>query len=69
MLVVDISINRYKYIKSIFIHRIETADDGNHTYRIEKPEGFEDKLIKHQYEDGALILLKKALDIIVGDEQ
>jgi len=65
VLVVDLSVNRLRAIESIFIHRIKTGENGDNVYRIEKPEGFEDELIEHQYNDGALKLLKKALDIIL----
>lgn len=65
MLIIDISLNRNLYIDEIFIHRIETGRDGINSYRIKKPEGFEDKLIKHRYTDDSKILLKKVLDIII----
>jgi len=66
MLVVDISVNRIEEIETILIHRIETSNDGVNTYRIEHPTGFETKLIKHKYSDGALELLHKALHIILA---
>jgi hypothetical protein len=65
MLVIDVSINREELIDTILIHRIKDGKTGLHTYRIEKPKGFEKILILHQYEDGYMPLLKKALDIIL----
>ena len=65
MLVIDVSLNRNLYIDTIFIHRIKTGKNGLNTYRIEKPEGFEDKLIKHKYKDDYKLLLKKVLSIIL----
>jgi len=67
MLVIDLSVNRVKYIDSILIQRIKTGTTGNNTYKIVRPEGFERIEIKHQYNDGALKLLKKALDIIITE--
>jgi len=69
MLVVDISVNRIEKVDTILIHRIETNNNGVHTYRIERPVGFEDKLIKHRYSDGALELLHKALHVILKGEE
>lgn len=65
MLVIDVSINRAKLIDTILIHRIQTGKNDNNVYRIERPKGFENQLIKHIYSDGYLPLLKKALDIII----
>jgi hypothetical protein len=65
VLVIDASINRAELIDTILIHRIKDGKDGINTYRIEKPEGFEKKLIKHKYSDGYLPLLKQAVDIIL----
>jgi len=65
MLVIDISVNRIEKIDTILIHRIETKSDGINVYRIERPTGFEDRLIKHRYSDGALELLHKALHVIL----
>lgn len=67
MLVIDVSINRAELIDTILIHRIKDGKDGVNTYRIEAPKGFEKKLIKHRYDDGYMPLLKKALDIILGE--
>lgn len=69
MLVIDVSINREKYIDTILIHRIRTGKDGINTYRIVKPEGFEKKLIKHRYDDLYMPLLKAALDIILAKKE
>jgi len=68
MLVADLSINRVEYIDTIFIQRIKTGENGDNVYKIVKPEGFENTLIEHQYDDGALKLLKKALDIILKEQ-
>lgn len=64
MLVADISLNRKKYIDSIYIHRIGGLPPGNCKYRIEKPEGYEDKIFIHKYSDGYLPLLCKCLNYI-----
>lgn len=66
MLVIDVSINRSELIDTILIHRIKTnKKTGVYIYRIEEPKGFEDKLIRHKYDNGYLPLLKKAIDIIL----
>ena len=69
MLVIDISVNRIEKVDTILIHRIETNDNGINVYRIECPIGFEDRLIKHRYSDGALELLRKALHVILEGEK
>lgn len=69
MLVIDVSINRRKFIDTIMINRLEELEDKDavYTYVIREPEGFEDKLIKHKYSDGYMPLLKKALDIMLKE--
>ncbi len=64
MLVIDVSLNRVHYIDEIQIHRCETGENGDNTYRIVRPEGFEDVRIKHRYDSGYLPLLKQVIDII-----
>jgi hypothetical protein len=67
MLVIDVSLNRKKFIDTIMIHRIKTdKKTGIYTYRIVEPKGFEDQLIKHKYSDRYMPLLKKAINIILG---
>lgn len=61
MLVVEITINLQKTVEELHIHRAKTAKNGNHTYRIVKPEGFGDIEIKHHYDKGAFDLVLKVM--------
>jgi hypothetical protein len=64
MLVTDISVNRIKYIDSIYIHRIDGDPSGKCKYRIEKPKGFEKKIFVHDYSDGYFPLLCRCLNYL-----
>ena len=69
MLVVDVSINRAEMIDEIYIHRISGNPPGNCKYRIEKPEGYYEKIFTHKYSDGYLPLLCKCLNYIKRQEK
>jgi len=61
MLVIDISINRKKFIDEIHIQRVGGTPPGNCKYQIKKPEGYKDKIFIHKYSDGCFPLVLKVL--------
>jgi hypothetical protein len=66
MLCIDISVNRKIFIGEIFIQRLtqRVPKTGNCTYIITEPKGFSKIKIKHNYNDGWLPLLEKAIIIL-----
>lgn len=68
MLIIKAYINE-RQIDEIWIHNLGTGCSGYefgelYNYRIEKPEGYEQKLIEHSRGDGWQVLVKKALEIL-----
>lgn len=69
MLVVKTYIN-YNQIDELWIHNVTPERDlfePIHTYRVEKPVGYENLIIKHKRSDGAWKLIKKVLNLIGED--
>lgn len=66
MLVLKAFVN-YNQIDEVWIHNVSGARAsvvGENVYRIEKPEGFEDRLIVHRREDGWRALAAKVLNLL-----
>ena len=64
MLVIDVSINRQKFIDEIYIQRVGGTPPGNCKYQIKRPKGFEDKIFVNKYSDGYFYLLTKVCNYL-----
>jgi len=60
MLVIDIKINE-SLIDTIMVHRIKNAKTGYNTYKVVKPEGFGNIIIRHHYDDGYFTLMTEIM--------
>jgi hypothetical protein len=65
MLVIKTLVN-YDEIDELWIHNLGKADESDtiYRYRIEKPKGFENNIMYHVRNDGWILLVKQALDIL-----
>jgi hypothetical protein len=63
MLIVNVQVNN-RLIDEIHIHNISTDNGDLQTYRIEKPEGHENTVIKHRYSTGYKSLVIAVLEYL-----
>ena len=65
MLIIKVQVND-RLIDEIHIHNISTDKGDLQTYRIEKPKGHEDVIIKHLYSNGYKPLVIAVLEYLDG---
>jgi len=63
MLIIDISVNE-NLIDTIGIKRIKSTKSVYNTYKIVKPNGHNNRLIRHHYDEGYFELVRKVVEVL-----